>query len=78
MVKAKLNRLSTIIPPKNLTRVKSSIELAQFMKSPGSIHEFSYIVRLPAFCAVFLPCTDVLFAPQTLADVLKGDGEPVK
>ena len=29
--------------PKNATRVKSSIELAQVMKSLGSFHDFSYI-----------------------------------
>jgi hypothetical protein len=29
--------------PKNATRVKSSIDLAQVMKSLGSIHDFSYI-----------------------------------
>ena len=31
------------IPPKNVTRVNSSIELAQVMKSLESIDDFSYI-----------------------------------
>ena len=39
--------------PQNATRVKSSIELAEFMKSPGSIHEFSYILTFPDFTRHF-------------------------
>ena len=44
MVKAKLNRLRVKYnTPKNFSRLKSSIEPAQFMKSIGSIHDLSYI-----------------------------------
>ena len=35
--------VSCIHPPKNATRVNSSIELAQVMKSLESIDDFSYI-----------------------------------
>ena len=35
--------VSCIHTPQNATRVKSSIELAQVMKSLESIHDFSYI-----------------------------------
>ena len=35
--------VSCIHTPKNATRVKSSIELAQVMKSLESFHDFSYI-----------------------------------
>ena len=41
--------VSCIHTPKNATRVKSSIELAQVMKSLESFHDFSYIVCFATF-----------------------------
>ena len=45
--------VSCIHPPKNATRVNSSIELAQVMKSLESIDDFSYIVTFPDFTRHF-------------------------
>ena len=42
-----------IIPPKNATRVNSSIELAQVMESLESFHDFSYILTFPDFTRHF-------------------------
>ena len=41
--------VSCIHTPKNATRVISSIELAQVMKSLESFHDFSYIVTFLLF-----------------------------
>ena len=51
MQKTEMLRLNT---PKNVTRVKSSIELTQVMNSLGSIDDFSYKGYITTFDVVIV------------------------